>query len=145
MGHAGALVPFCYIFKCGHFWYWRVHLPQSNKQAILRSSPFLALGGVTISRRSAAGSCADAQGPLTRAHGPVRSVQSTSPSASIWWVTGDDVADKLLQKSCIPPILTLFAPGNSPCESRVRYDVGGTKYGEVWGRFAPKLDLTIMA
>ena len=75
-----------------------VDISQLNKQAIRRFRPFLALGGVTIGRRSAAGSCADAQGPLTRTRSPVRSVRSTSPSASIWWVTGDYGADKGLQK-----------------------------------------------
>ena len=117
MGEWGALGGWCH---CGPFSNAVIFgtdsyiSPGQNKQAILRFSPFLALGGVTISRRSAAGSCADAQGPLTRTRGRVRSVQSTSPSASIWWVTGDYGADKGLQILIFHLVLSHFTPVNNP-------------------------------
>ena len=46
-------------------------------------------------------------------------------------------------KNYFPPTFNSFHTWQQPCESRVRYDVGGTKYGEVRSRLPPKSDLTI--
>ena len=48
-----------------------------------------------------------------------------------------------LMKGCNRTIFHLFSPLFHLETAQLRYYVGGTKYGEVGGLFAPKLDLTI--
>ena len=49
----------------------------------------MALGGVTISRRSAAGGCATAHPDARSPRGAVRTIKSMSDSGKIWRLTGD--------------------------------------------------------